>query len=122
MWDDTASSNPGVRSIAIDPHGEGSGVTHLFGIKALAGLDDEWGHGIFAINKWDIVYTVWWDGEWQAKEIGSADKIVFGTYKKKVYMLTGVMNTPTYYRIYRLDYVGGDSRYNKEQLRSGASY
>ena len=121
MWDDTASSDPGVRSIAIDPYGEGSGLQQLIGIKALAGLDDEWGHGIFVVNKYDKVYNVWWDGEWKAKEIDWVSQVLFGTYKKKVYMLRGIEH-PTWceplieYLIERLDYVDRDDRYEKEWM------
>ena len=122
LWDDTSGYDPGVRSIAIDPYGDGTGLTQLVGIKALAGLDDEWGHGIFVVNRYDKVYNVWWDGEWKAKEIDSVDSVQFGTYNKKVYMLRGIEH-PSWckpmieYTINRLDYVGEVDRYEKHSMR-----
>ena len=114
-----------MRSIAIDPNGEGTGLTQLIGIKALAGLDDEWGHGIFVVNRDDKVYTVWWDSEWKAKEIESTEMSLFGSYNKKVYMLDGFEDLSwvvpyTKYRIHRLDYIGGVDRYEATLLADGA--
>ena len=134
LWDDTTGSDPGVRSITISPSGNGLGG--LVGIKALGGLDEEYGHGIFVVNGNDEVYTVWWDGNWKAKEIpislsgapliGSNVMVRFGSFNGKMYMLEGwdctdlwCFDHPNEYEINELVFIGDDDRYSKNFVSSG---
>lgn len=135
LWDDTTGSDPGVRSVTISP--TDTGLENLIGIKALGGLDEEYGHGIFVVNGNDEVYNVWWDGNWKAKEIpiylsgdplyGNNVMVRFGSYNGKVYMLEGwhcigihCFFAPNGYEINELVFIGDENRYSKTYVSSGS--
>lgn len=104
----------------------------LVKVRSVGGLDDADGHGIFASNhKGQVLNVHWRSGEWRAPMIDIdyvqwdwEDFMFFGYHGGKTYLLYGARNQKTQYTgyesyLYRLDYVGGDKRYNAELLSSG---
>ena len=104
----------------------------LVEIQAIGGVDNGYARGVFAINDDDIVYNVYWDGEWKMREVsldyGHSDTFVsawFGNFNDQTFILYGHQpdascgSCDAWYSLYRLDFVGGKNRHDPVRVAHG---
>lgn len=119
LWDETGVA---VHSAPIN-------LPSITGVRAVGGIGD-WSGNVFVSNEHDRIYNVYWEGGWKEAEIdidyhtGTDDvTLFFGSHEGTNYLFYGFIESTggcrwaTFY-LYRLNFVGGDTRYEADLLRN----